>query len=147
MISYDTDKMHAHVDGVRRWADVALLWYTFVGLLLGACGGYGASLGAVGGDDTVMRLVTGAIIGAVIGAAIGSGYAFIIRVVMHTMLCLAQIEQNTYGIRCDLAQPSEEQRKAPEDHGPGTFLLAGNGAVAPASDDRGVSRNGEALRR
>jgi hypothetical protein len=124
MVSYGTNQMHAQVDKIKNWSDNTLVSYALLGMLLGACGGYGVVVGTGGkADDLGLPVAVGTLIGGLVGSLAGYGYSFIIRRVMHTMLCLARIEQNISGLRCDLRQASRTTNGALADEGTGSLLL------------------------
>jgi hypothetical protein len=142
MISYDSDQMHAQADKVKGWADGTLVFYTISGMLLGAGGGYGVTAGP-GHDDSGLGLAVGVVVGGLLGFLTGYSYAFIIRIVMHIMLCLAQIERNTAGMRADAQQAGQSPKAPPKvlpgNDGAGTFLLT---PVGDSTGANGVSRTG-----
>jgi hypothetical protein len=124
MISYDAESMYKQAQGVKNWGTSVLLCYAFAGLIAGLSGGYGVWASAGGQpDDQFTTLALGALFGGVLGCLVGNSYAFIIRIVLHTMLCLAQIEQNTGGLRSDLLSTIRPAGAGRSDDGAGSLLI------------------------
>jgi hypothetical protein len=74
-------------------------------------------------DDQTTILALGTLFGGVLGCLVGNGYAFIIRIVLHTMLCLAKIEENTDGLRHDLLPRGRAAMPSSSEDGAGSLLI------------------------